>query len=220
MNSRQLDLAVLHDVDQGDDTKREATWKRSFTVPEGIDSVKVNAKIGGSRSYDHASKSRGQQASFHRNRLIFRPFKKPKNYPNPTLRKNEYSYSKKRHSQLHCRKQHELRGTPTNRDVKPKYAVTETESAFEVSVEVPGAKRESVEIGFDGGVLDITASRTDSIPESWRPLGSVVSRPNYRLKFSVADSIDAGKISASVGERHSQIEPPSERSGQTAVDLS
>lgn len=87
---------------------------------------------------------------------------------------------------------------PTNRDVKPKYAVTETESAFEVSVEVPGAKRESVEIGFDGGVLDITASRTDSIPESWRPLGSVVSRPNYRLKFSVADSIDAGKISASV----------------------
>ena len=45
LNSRQLDLAVLHDVDQGDDTKREATWKRSFTVPEGIDSVKVNAKL-------------------------------------------------------------------------------------------------------------------------------------------------------------------------------
>ena len=83
-------------------------------------------------------------------------------------------------------------------EIKPKYDVTRTESAWDLEIKVPGAKRDGVSVDFDDGVLDIKAQRTDSVPETWRPLNYTGSKSDYRLRLEVSEAVDADQIKAAL----------------------
>ena len=75
------------------------------------------------------------------------------------------------------------------RATKPKYKVRQEEDAWQVSVEAPGVKRNGVEVSFEDGILDVKARRTESVPESWRPLNYVPEARDYRLQLRITDAI-------------------------------
>ncbi len=84
----------------------------------------------------------------------------------------------------------------TERSAKPKYHVHQDDDSWKVSIEVPGVKREGVDVGFEDGILDIKAKRSDSVPETWRALDYVAELRNYRLKLELPESVDSDQISA------------------------
>ncbi|NNE90159.1 MAG: Hsp20/alpha crystallin family protein [Verrucomicrobiales bacterium] len=84
------------------------------------------------------------------------------------------------------------------RPVKPHYKVRqlEGEDAWGVWIEMPGVKRENIVISFEDGLLDVRGERTDSVPESWRPLNYHAVPQDYHLQLRIAETIDTEKISA------------------------
>ena len=81
---------------------------------------------------------------------------------------------------------------------RPHYDVLETDDAFEVKVSMPGVTRDGVAISVDGECLNITGTRTDSVPEGWRALRCEVAEGDYRLKLRLNVAIQEAQIQAHV----------------------
>ena len=69
--------------------------------------------------------------------------------------------------------------------------------AIMVKADVPGAKKEDIEIDLREGVLTITAQVEDSTSE-WRALYREHGVGGFTRRFSLGDRIDQGKITAQV----------------------
>jgi HSP20 family protein len=96
------------------------------------------------------------------------------------------------------------RATSTNRDgqqnsgptVKPLYEVTETGDAYGVTVQLPGATKDSVEITSEEGQFRIFARRAWQQPEGWTPVYRESTDAPYELVLAHENTIDADKIVA------------------------
>ncbi len=103
--------------------------------------------------------------------------------------------------QLREKKELEEAGEPTKqvRQFIPPVDIFETASAVTVVTDMPGVDRGGVEIHLEDGVLTIKGSATE--PEktgSRRLLLQEYFTGDYMRRFSVAETIDAEKISASM----------------------
>lgn len=75
--------------------------------------------------------------------------------------------------------------------------IFETEGEYVVKADVPGLKKENIDITIDNGILELHG-KADIEPEN-----STLSKREYGLydyyrKFTVSDEIDAGNISAHI----------------------
>ncbi len=84
--------------------------------------------------------------------------------------------------------------------VKPKYTVRQHDEVWELSIEVPGSKKNDVDIAYEDGILDVRVRRSDDIPDTWRPINFVERPREYRLCLDVPESIAADKIEAKLKE--------------------
>ena len=82
--------------------------------------------------------------------------------------------------------------------IRPDYKTERGEDAYRVEVTMPGVGKAGVKVSVDDGVLLIAGTRSDAVPEGWRPLRVELQRPDYRLKLKLTDEIDAEAIRASV----------------------
>lgn len=83
------------------------------------------------------------------------------------------------------------------RNIRPPYRVRELDTAFVVTVDLPGVAKESVDVSLVEGVLEISATRSWAQREGWRPLAGVSEDGVvYRLRLSVGDEVDGEKITA------------------------
>lgn len=80
--------------------------------------------------------------------------------------------------------------------VKPAYSSRYDEEAWEVSVTLPGVKREDVDVTVENEILDIKARRHFDLPDKWRQLGENHSDRRYRLRLDVGPEVDPSGISA------------------------
>jgi len=85
----------------------------------------------------------------------------------------------------------------TEQFVTPPAGVTETADGYMIEIEMPGVKKDGLEISFENNELTIIGRRSLSAVE-----GTLVhreSRPeNFRRTFELDPSIDADKISAKI----------------------
>ena len=83
------------------------------------------------------------------------------------------------------------------RSIRPPYSIRETETEFQVDVDLPGVAKSGLEILVQDGVLEVTGNRAWSLPEAWRPLGEASSEyPSYRLRLSIEDEVNETAIKA------------------------
>jgi HSP20 family protein len=81
---------------------------------------------------------------------------------------------------------------------RPHYDVSESNEAFNVSVTLPGVKREGVDISVEEDTLTIVGARSVEVPEGWRPLRREMPMGDYRLSLHLNVAIDEAKIGARV----------------------
>ena len=88
---------------------------------------------------------------------------------------------------------------PERRFVAPDVNIFETRDEYLLEAEMPGVKKEGLEITLEGNVLTIVGHRNDPTPA-----GEAVyreSRPlDYRRVFELDPAIDGNKIAASVDQ--------------------
>lgn len=82
--------------------------------------------------------------------------------------------------------------------VRPVYKTEQTGDGYRAAVVMPGVAKGAVKVCVEDGVLVLTGKRSDSVPESWRPLRLELPKPDYRLKLKLSDEIDTAAIAATI----------------------
>lgn len=80
--------------------------------------------------------------------------------------------------------------------VRPVYRVDSDEQAYTVVLEMPGVRKESVDVHFDNQLLTITGRRDVKLPDGWKPLHRESTDTDYRLRLQVGVDIDSAAVSA------------------------
>ena len=81
---------------------------------------------------------------------------------------------------------------------RPVYDVNENTEAFLIRVNLPGVKRDGVDISIEDETLNIVGTRAESAPASWRPLNRELPRGDYRLDLRLNVPINEADIKARV----------------------
>lgn len=81
---------------------------------------------------------------------------------------------------------------------KPRYTSHYDEASWEVSVRLPGVKKTDLSVTVESEILEISASRSSSIPEGWKPLGDYPAERQYRLRLDVGPEVNPAGIDASL----------------------
>jgi len=98
-------------------------------------------------------------------------------------------------------------GKPEAGHVAPRYEVIEKENGYTVRLEMPGVNRDGLDIQADRETLTVRGRRGES-SEGLIPL--MVERPqaDYLREFTMDDTVDWEKISASVSDGIVTIDIP------------
>lgn len=92
--------------------------------------------------------------------------------------------------------------------VKPAYEIKETADGFGVTVYLPGAAKDNVELTAEEGQFRVHASRAWKQPEGWSALYRESSDAAYELVLSHDNVIDADKIVAELRDGVLQVSLP------------
>lgn len=80
--------------------------------------------------------------------------------------------------------------------LKPRFAVSTTEEAYVVRVELPGVDKSDVNLNFEGDVLSITATRNTVVPGDWKPLHRELNQAGFALRLKLNTRVDEEKLKA------------------------
>ena len=90
--------------------------------------------------------------------------------------------------------------TAPARYARPRYKVSEGEAEIRLAVDLPGVRKEGVELSVEDGVLELRAQRAWSKPDDWLPLAGSVAAEAYRLRLAIGDDVDVAAIAASMAD--------------------
>ena len=80
--------------------------------------------------------------------------------------------------------------------VKPSYESHRVDDEWEISVLMPGVKREHLSVSLEKDELTLVGRRSDEVPEVWRPLYEERARADYRLRLQLNFDADPERITA------------------------
>jgi len=79
---------------------------------------------------------------------------------------------------------------------KPIYRVLDGQDACEVRIELPGVPRSGVSIHLDDGVLTVQGRRTQTVPETWKPLHREIPAADSLLRLRLNTPVDEDRLEA------------------------
>jgi HSP20 family protein len=79
---------------------------------------------------------------------------------------------------------------------RPRFEIEETDTAYGVTVLLPGVSKDGLEITDEGGELRVAGKRTTKLPEGLTALHRESSDSDFELVLAHDDAVDAGKIQA------------------------
>lgn len=80
--------------------------------------------------------------------------------------------------------------------VKPSYQSNRVDDEWQISVSMPGVKREHLSVSLEKDELTLVGRRSDAVPEGWRPLYEARVRADYRLRLQLNFDADPEGITA------------------------
>lgn len=88
--------------------------------------------------------------------------------------------------------------TTTVPPCRPAHTSRYDEEAWEVSVRLPGARKEDVSVTVENEILEIDAVARFEMPQGWRPFGRHENEKRWRLRLDVGPEVDDSKISGAL----------------------
>lgn len=79
---------------------------------------------------------------------------------------------------------------------RPAYRSAETDEGIELTVALPGTRKEGLDLTFRDRILTLRAQRQDSIPEGWTVRQEAPRPESYELRVRLHSSLDPAKTSA------------------------
>ena len=95
------------------------------------------------------------------------------------------------------RETHEADRTQAEQFITPPASVTEIGDGYMLEIEMPGVKKDGLEISFENNELTIIGRRSLPAPEG-TPIHRESRLENFRRAFELDPSIDADKIGAKI----------------------
>lgn len=92
--------------------------------------------------------------------------------------------------------------------IQPAYQVNETDSAYRVTVQLPGVAKDGLEVTAEHDEIRITGRRAWTQPEGWTPVHRETADAGYALTLTHDNAIDADKISAELRDGVLQVTLP------------
>lgn len=80
--------------------------------------------------------------------------------------------------------------------IKPRYIVDGGKDAYAIKVELPGVKKENLDIHLDRDLLTISAKRTNVAEAGWKTLHQEMIQEDFVLRLRLNSSVDEGKLTA------------------------
>lgn len=80
--------------------------------------------------------------------------------------------------------------------MKPRYDVQAGADAYEVTVELPGVRKDKVAIQFEKGVLTLKAERQSTAQDGWKTLHRELNTLNYGLQLKVNVPVEEAALKA------------------------
>lgn len=108
------------------------------------------------------------------------------------------------------------------RYVRPSYRIKEADTGFVAKVDMPGVKRDEVELSVTDGVLEISGTRKRESDENWKPLaGNIEDGVVYRLRLAIGDEVNGEAISAKLQDGVLNVDlPKAEEKRPRRIDVS
>jgi len=82
----------------------------------------------------------------------------------------------------------------------PPVDIYETENEFVIKAEMPGVKKDGVNVTLDNNELEISGKINGNLPEEKNLKYSEFNLYNYHRKFNVGDTIDRSTLSAALDD--------------------
>jgi HSP20 family protein len=80
--------------------------------------------------------------------------------------------------------------------VKPRYMVNVGKDSYQVRVELPGVRKDSVHVNLDRDVLTIRAERKPITADGWKTLHRELHEAHYALRLKMNAPVDEAALSA------------------------
>jgi HSP20 family protein len=80
--------------------------------------------------------------------------------------------------------------------IKPRYTVNTGKDSYEVRVELPGVRKDSVSVNLDQDVLSIRAQRKPAAAEGWKALHRELRDFGYALRLKLNAPVNDAALSA------------------------
>lgn len=95
------------------------------------------------------------------------------------------------------------------RYIRPSYRIKEGDTGYVAKVDMPGVRKDDVELSLAEGVLEVSGARKSSVDESWKALaGTVEDGVVYRLRLAIGDEVNGEAISAKIEDGVLNVELP------------
>lgn len=80
--------------------------------------------------------------------------------------------------------------------LKPRYSVSAGKDSYEVRVELPGVRKDTVNVNLDKDILTIRAQRKPAAAEGWKTLHRELRELGYALRLKVTAPVNDAALTA------------------------
>jgi HSP20 family protein len=80
--------------------------------------------------------------------------------------------------------------------MKPRYTVNVGKDSYDVRVELPGVRKEGVQVNLDRDVLTLRAERKPAAADGWKTLHRELFEASYGLRLKLNAPVDDARLSA------------------------
>jgi HSP20 family protein len=80
--------------------------------------------------------------------------------------------------------------------MKPRYTVNVGKDSYDVRVELPGVRKDSVHVNLDRDVLTLRAERKPTAADGWKTLHRELFESSYGLRLKLNAPVDEARLSA------------------------
>jgi HSP20 family protein len=80
--------------------------------------------------------------------------------------------------------------------IKPRYTVNAAKDSYVIRVELPGVRKDSVNVNIDKDVLSVRAERKPAAAEGWKTLHNELRHMNYGLRLKLNAPVDDAALTA------------------------
>ncbi len=82
--------------------------------------------------------------------------------------------------------------------IRPYYEVDEGEDSYDIRIFLPGVNKGGVDLSLEGDTLEVTGTRTQKTPETWKTIRREQQFEDFQLQLQLNVKIDGGKITAKI----------------------